>query len=314
MRTKKLIKEARILLRRKARSVTPEGRKEVEKCIAGLERARSKKEKKQIDKGKVALRKAVARHIPRTKLDVVAEYAYSLATAVLIALIIRHFVVEPFKIPSGSMIPALQIGDKILVNKYIYGLRIPFTKTRLVELSKPKRWDVIVFTTQGIPDASQYPKNFVKRVAGLPGETLEIRDGEIYRCLSDGNGNENSELMAKPEWLWDLQYTNTQERQRIRIQEWDYVRIVGIRLPREVLGRKMPWAKGLPHESARGYWQYGKKGQKFTVPKGHYFVLGDKTTSSFDSRGWGFVPFGNIKGKVFCKWDFKPPFGRGVVR
>jgi len=314
MRAKRLIKEAKFLLKRKAKSVTPEGRKEVEECIAELELARSKKAKKQIEKGKIALRKAVARHIPRTRLDVVGEYAYSLATAVLIALLIRRFAIEPFKIPSGSMIPTLQIGDKILVNKYLYGLRIPFTKTRFVGVSKPKRWDVIVFTTQGIRNASQYPKNFVKRVVGLPGETLEIREGDIYRCLSDGNGNESSELVAKPEWLWDLPYENTPEEREIRLNEWDYVKILGIRLPREVLGIKMPWAKGPPHVSNRGYWPYGRKGQEFTVPKGHYFVMGDNTTSSFDSRGWGFVPFGNIKGRVICKWSFLPPFGKGLVR
>jgi signal peptidase I len=314
MRAKKLIKEARILLKRKSKKVSPEGKKEVEDCIAELERAYSKKAKKQIEKGKIALRKAVARHIPRTKLDVVVEYAYSLAAAVLIALIIRHFVIEPFKIPSGSMIPTLKIGDKILVNKFIYGLRIPFSTRRLVPISKPKRWDVVVFTTQGIPDASQYPKNFVKRVVGLPGETLEIRDGEIYRYVPDGNGGQKDVLVSKPEWMWDIQYTNTQEAQRVRLQEWDYVKIFGIRLPREVLGIKMPWAKGPPHESVRGYWRYGKEHQKFTVPKGHYFMMGDNTTSSFDSRGWGFVPFGNIKGKVLCKWDFKPPFGKGLVR
>ncbi len=300
-----MIKEARILLRRKARKVTSEGRQEVEERIADLERACSKKAKKQIENGKVALRKAVARHIPRTKLDVVAEYAYSLATAVLIALVIRHFGVEPFKIPSGSMIPTLRIGDKILVNKFIYGLRIPFSKTRLISVSKPDRWDVIVFTTQGIPDASQYPKNFVKRVVGLPGETLEIRDGEIYKYVPDGNGGEEAELVPKPEWLWDIHYENIPPGQRIRLQEWDFVEILGIRLP---------WKKNGYRESVRGYWRYGRSGQKFTVPEGHYFVMGDNTTSSFDSRGWGFVPFGNIKGKVMCKWSFLPPWGRGVVR
>ncbi len=305
MRAKKLIKETRILLKRKVGKITPEGRQEVEDCIAELERALSRRAPKQVQKAKETLRKAVVRHVPHTKLDVVVDYAYSLATAVLIALIIRHFIVEPFKIPSGSMIPTLKIGDKILVNKFIYGLRIPFMKERLVEICRPRRWDVIVFTTSGIPDASQYPKNFVKRVVGLPGEKLEIREGEIYRYVPDGNGGEKAILIQKPEWLSDLHHANAQEGQRIRLQEWDYVKILGIRLP---------WTNGGAREGVRGFWKYGKEEQKFTVPEGHYFALGDNTASSFDSRGWGFVPFGNIKGKVICKWSFKPPFGKGVVR
>lgn len=305
MKAKKLMKETRVLLKRKARKMTPEGKQEVESSIAELERALSRKAPKQVQKAKEGVRKAVARHVPHTKLDVVLDYAYSLATAVLIALVIRHFVVEPFKIPSGSMIPTLKIGDKILVNKFIYGLRVPFMKTRLVDICRPRRWDVIVFTTSGIPDASQYPKNFVKRVAGLPGETLEIREGEILKYVPDGKGGEKAVAVSKPEWLSDLHYANTQEGQRIRLQQWDYRKILGIRLP---------WTNGAAREGIRGYWRYGKESQKFTVPEGHYFVLGDNTLSSFDSRGWGFVPFGNIKGKVICKWSFLPPFGKGLVR
>lgn len=270
-----------------------------------LERALSRGARKQASKASAALRKAVARHIPHSKLDVVLEYAYSLATAILIALVIRHLAVEPFKIPSGSMHPTLKIGDKILVNKFIFGLRIPFTGARFIPVSKPKRWDVIVFTTQGIPDASQYPKNFVKRVVGLPGETLEVRDGDIYKYIPDGNGGEKAELVPKPEWLSDVRYTNIDDRQRIRLQEWDYAKVLGIRLP---------WKKDGYRESVRGYWRYGKPKKKFTVRERTYFVLGDNTTSSFDSRGWGFVPFENIKGKVICKWSFLPPWGQGVVR
>jgi signal peptidase I len=305
MKAKKLIKETRGLLKRKARKITPEGKQEVEDSIAELEQAISRKAPKQVEKAKESLRKAVSRHVPHTKLDVVLDYAYSLATAVLIALVIRHFVVEPFKIPSGSMIPTLNIGDKILVNKFTYGLRIPFTTKRLVEIGRPRRWDVVVFTTSGIPDASQYPKNFVKRVVGLPGETLEIREGEILKYVPDGKGGEKVMAISKPEWLSDLHYANTQEGQTIRLQEWDHAKFLGIRLP---------WTNGDAREDVRGYWRYGKESQKFIVPEGQYFVLGDNTLSSFDSRGWGFVPFGNIKGKVICKWSFLPPFGKGLVR
>jgi len=164
---------------------------------------------------------------------------------------------------------------------------------------------VAVFSTRGITDASQYPRNFVKRVVGLPGETLEIQDGEIYKYVPDRSGGEKAELLNRPDRVPKIHYQNTPERQPVRLEEWDYVKILGIRLPLK---------KGAPHQSVRGNWPYGIKGQKFTVPKGHYFVLGDKTENSFDSRGWGFVPFENLKGKVICKWSFLPPWGQGVVR
>ena len=137
MRTKRLIKQAKFLLKKKSNQITPEGKKEIQERIAELERANSRRAKKQVEKGAEALGKAVARHIPRTRLEAVWEWVYSLGTAVLIALVIRHFAVEPFKIPSGSMIPTLEVGDKILVNKFTYGVRLPFSGTSIWSLLEP---------------------------------------------------------------------------------------------------------------------------------------------------------------------------------
>jgi signal peptidase I len=310
MSAKGLIRKARILLKTKAKRITPEGKKEIEERIADLERALTRDARKQVKKAGEGLQKAVVRHVPKRKMEVVGEWAYSLATAALIALVIRHFAVEPFKIPSGSMYPTLKgnsangPGDKILVNKFIYGPRIPFTGIRLFTASKPKRWDVIVFSTRGIHDASQYTKNFVKRVVGLPGETLEILDERICKYVSDGEGGTKAVPVERPEYVPEIHYENIPEGQLLRLPVSDYVSIFGIRL----------WGKGPRHHIARGTWRYGMKGQKFTVPEGHYFCLGDNTGNSFDSRAWGFVPFENIKGKVICKWSFKPPWGQGLVR
>ncbi len=298
-----MLKEANVLLRRKARRISPEAKNEVERHITRLERALSLKTKPRIKERKADLRGAISKHIPRSRWDVVREWSCSLATAILLALVIRQCAAEPYKIPSGSMLPTLNTGDKILVSRFSYGLRIPFTHTRFWT-SKPQRWDVIVFSTRGIHDASQYPRNFVKRVVGLPGETLAIRDGRIYRYLRDEEGGEQVVPVDRPDKVPAIDYTNVGEGRQLLIEEHDYVRFLGIRL----------WKKGDARPRRRGYWKYGIEGHKFTVPPSHYFVLGDNTANSADSRAWGFVPFENIKGRVICKWSFLPPWGRGMVR
>lgn len=109
------------------------------------------------------------------KKSIIREYAEAIIIAVVLALFIRTFVVQAFKIPSGSMIPTLNIGDHILVNKFIYGVKIPFTAKVIVPAWKPKRGDIIVF---------KYPENekkdFIKRVIGLPGDTIEIREKTVF--------------------------------------------------------------------------------------------------------------------------------------
>jgi signal peptidase I len=109
------------------------------------------------------------------KKSVYREYLEALAYAIILALIIRAFVVQAFKIPSGSMIPTLQIGDHILVSKFIYGIRIPFTDKKVFEFKKPKRGEVIVFEYPGDEE-----RDFIKRVIGLPGETVEIKNKEVF--------------------------------------------------------------------------------------------------------------------------------------
>jgi len=126
------------------------------------------------------------------------EYAEALVMAVVLALFIRTFVVQAFKIPSGSMLPTLQIGDHLLVNKFLYGIRIPFVGKHMLELRAPARDDVIVFIYPEDPS-----KDFIKRVKGLPGETLEIRNKVLYvngQAVEDGNAvyEKIPDHMARP--------------------------------------------------------------------------------------------------------------------
>ena len=111
----------------------------------------------------------------KSKKHVIREYVESILIAVVMALIIKAFIVQAFKIPSGSMIPTLKIGDHILVNKFIYGVKIPFTDRIVIPFKMPQRGDIIVFK---FPEDEK--KDFIKRVVGLPGDTLEIKEKMVH--------------------------------------------------------------------------------------------------------------------------------------
>jgi signal peptidase I len=180
----------------------------------------------------------------------IREYALSILFAAIIAITIRTFVVQPFKIPSGSMENTLQIGDHLLVNKFIYGTKIPFAGKRLLSIRAPERGDVIVFEYPG--DSS---KDFIKRVIGAPGDSIEIKDKNVYV-----NGK---------------MYKNIHEMHN-----------QGNIIPKE--------------QSPRD--NFGP----VRVPSDAFFVMGDNRDNSYDSRFWGFVKSGNIKGLAFIKywsWD-----------
>lgn len=170
------------------------------------------------------------------------EWTESIVIALILALIIRTFIVQAFKIPSGSMIPTFQIGDRIFVNKFIYGAKVPFTDIRLPAVRQPKRGDIIVFVS---PEDTS--KDFVKRMIADSGETVEIREGKIYI---------NGVLITEPASIRAVTYYNMGD--------------------------------------------YGKEGMITKVPEDSYFVLGDNSESSRDSRYWGFVPKKNLLGKVIC--------------
>ncbi len=167
------------------------------------------------------------------------EWIESLAVAFLLAMLIRTFLIQPFKIPSGSMRMTLIEGDRLFVNKLNYGPLVPLTDYRLPGFSRPKRGDVIVF---------KYPiqrnKDFIKRLVAVGGETVEIKDGQVI--INDKPVTEGS--MAK------IHYSN--------------------------------------------YGSYAPAGRKILVPEGQYFVMGDNSGSSHDSRYWGFVPEELVLGKA----------------
>lgn len=195
------------------------------------------------------------------------EYARSFFPVVLIVFLLRSFIAEPFRIPSGSMMPTLLIGDFILVNKFTYGVRIPVINKKIIDISQPQRGDAVVF---------RYPKNpsvdYIKRVIGLPGDRISYVNKQLsingklikqdslgrYQGLGQGKTMTGAEILSE-----DLQTI-----------EHDIL-----------INSNAPNIKGT-----------------FIVPKGHYFMMGDNRDNSNDSRYWGTVPEENLVGKAFFIW------------
>ena len=175
----------------------------------------------------------------QSKKSVIREWLEAALVALVLAGFIRTFVVQAFKIPSGSMRPTLLEGDLILVNKFIYGAKVPFTDLRLPKARGLKRGDVVVFI---YPE--DHTKDFIKRLVAFPTETVEIKNGTIYI---------NDKPLLDP-----------------------------------VFNQKFYYNRG----------DLAQEGSRITVPAGDYFVLGDNSASSKDSRYWGFVPHRNILGKA----------------
>ncbi len=204
---------------------------------------------------------------------IVVEYAKSFFPVLLIVLVLRSFLVEPFQIPSGSMIPTLEVGDFILVNKYTYGLRLPVVGTKIVDINEPKRGEVMVFIP---PHDSRY---FIKRVVGLPGDTIRYEDKVLY--IND------ERVPSQPIDQVEIEMPNGMMQSGILLNE-----TLG-EVEHETQIMNAPSRDG-----GRTVW---------VVPEGHYFMMGDNRDNSADSRVWGAVPEQNIVGKAFAVWMHKEP-------
>ena len=201
--------------------------------------------------------------------SVFVEYARSFFPIFLIVLILRSFIVEPFKIPSASMMPTLLIGDFILVNKYDYGLRLPVLNYKIVRNGTPERGDIVVFR---YPEDPSIP--FIKRVIGLPGDKVAYYDKTLYI---------NNTPVAQ---LLEGRYKG----------QGSGIMMNGVSLRIEKLGN-------VEHEILVDPVRMSQS-LETVVPAGHYFVLGDNRDNSKDSRFWGFVPDENLVGRAFMIWMY----------
>ena len=220
---------------------------------------------------------------------VFVEYAKSFFPVLLVVFLLRSFLAEPFKIPSSSMRPTLEVGDFILVNKFVYGIRLPIIEQKIIPLGDPKHGDVVVF---------RYPLNpsqdFIKRVVGVGGDEVTYRDkqltvnGKPWPLKQDGSYS----------YLEGLRFETTQ-RLRETVDTGTGTKEHDIAWN--------PLAAAVYPQNVRAFpgrenCDYNEHGFTCRVPPGHYFMMGDNRDNSDDSRYWGFVPDDHIRGRAFFIW------------
>lgn len=213
--------------------------------------------------------RSVQKSIEAPREPVIVEYARSLFPVLLIVLVFRSFLFEPFKIPSGSMIPTLLVGDFIVVNKFSYGVRLPVWNKKIIDVGDPKRGDVVVF---------RYPKdtsvNFIKRAVGLPGDTVTYRDKQLFV-----NG------------------------EKVEVTSVGRFGSGDVKCSTPAVDATLHWEElGDANHNILIHDRSGGRDGQWVVPEGHYFMMGDNRDRSNDSREWGFVPEENVLGRAVGIW------------
>jgi signal peptidase I len=210
------------------------------------------------------------------------EYGASFFPVIVIVFVLRSFLVEPFKIPSGSMIPTLLVGDFILVNKYTYGIRLPVINKKVIELESPQRGDVVVFRYPVDPSL-----DYIKRVVGLPGDRIEYRNKQLTINGELQPARRVDDYLNKEKLYYSPRYVET---------------LGSVEHETLVEDDALPFVAQVFQFPYRDKCHYNSEGFACEVPAGHYFMMGDNRDNSQDSRVWGFVPDENLVGKAFFIW------------
>lgn len=201
---------------------------------------------------------------------------------IIVVFLLRSFAFEPFKIPSGSMMPTLLVGDLILVNKFVYGLRLPVLHTKVTEGSKPARGDVMVFRYPPQPNL-----DYIKRVIGVPGDEVSYLDKKLKINGVDIDVGKLDDYLDRDSSSYLHHFSENLKPVAHEILTDD---------------RRPPFVQGVLDFKYKENCQYFSNGVSCKVPDGHYFMMGDNRDNSMDSRYWGFVPEENIVGKAFFIW------------
>lgn len=218
------------------------------------------------------------------------EYGVSFFPVILFVFVLRSFIFEPFRIPSGSMLPTLKSGDFILVNKFQYGIRLPIINKKIIPLQNPKAGDVLVF---------KYPVDtsidYIKRVVGLPGQTIRYENSQLY---VDGQAITST---AYGQYFEPDQSTYVSELTESWGEKQHNILLNTHRAQQYMPITRFPFIENC---------SYSRQAVECVVPEGQYFVMGDNRDNSLDSRYWGFVPDENVVGRAFFIWMNFSEFGR----
>lgn len=278
----------------RARGLSDDVRKRIQERLNELRHAVEDEDVERADELVAELRPWIDKKLEGKEKSTFREYAESIGLAVLFALLLRGFVVEAFKIPTGSMEPTLQVGDHLFVNKFVYGIRIPFTETFVTRFEEPERGEVVVFdfpseeAREYLSDRSaserecidtgslQEQKDFIKRIVGVGGDTVEVRDNQLI-------------INEEPV-----------EREFLR---------------KESTGNYLYPHRMFEAEELNGHQytvQYSGADENFgpiEIDEGNVFVMGDNRDNSSDGRCWGQVPIDKIKGRAMIIWLSVGPDG-----
>jgi signal peptidase I len=207
------------------------------------------------------------------------DWTAGLFPVIIIVFLLRSFLFEPFKIPSGSMIPTLWVGDLILVNKFTYGVRLPVINSKIIEVNNPQRGDVMVFRYPPKPSF-----DYIKRVIGVPGDEVSINGKALSTAVLPDFLDEDSMRYSKQ---YEELVTNDKGATKHRLLNDE---------------DRPSFVPGTDSFAFKENCRYSAEGVVCKVPEGHYFMMGDNRDNSLDSRYWGFVPEKNIVGKAFFVW------------
>ena len=210
------------------------------------------------------------------------DWTAGLFPVIIAVFFLRSFLVEPFKIPSGSMIPTLLVGDLILVNKFTYGLRLPVLNTKITEGTAPQRGDVMVFRYPPKPSL-----DYIKRVVGVPGDTVAYINKRLTINGEAVATDSLPEFFDEDAMRYFKHFEETLGGKKHRLLNDD---------------ERPAFIPGADNFAGRDGCLYSVEGVTCKVPQGHYFMMGDNRDNSLDSRYWGFVPEKNIVGRAFFVW------------
>jgi signal peptidase I len=210
------------------------------------------------------------------------DWTAGLFPVIIAVFVLRSFLFEPFKIPSGSMIPTLLVGDLILVNKYTYGLRLPVLNTRLTDGTPPARGDVMVFRYPPKPSL-----DYIKRVVGVPGDEIAYLNKKLTINGQPVSKTAVPEFFDEDAMRYFKQFEEDLGGKRHRLLNDD---------------NRPAFVEGATDFPFKDNCRYSVEGVTCRVPQGYYFMMGDNRDNSLDSRYWGFVPDKNIVGKAFLVW------------